>query len=85
LFAARRIAAGEYIGTFHGPRVDADARHVLWVYPQDGPPVGRRGQNVLRFLNHATPCSAAFDGFDLFASRPIAADEEVTIDYVDAE
>ena len=85
LFARRPIAAGEYIGTFHGPRVEEDGSHVLWVYPEEGRPVGRRGSNMLRFLNHATPYNAAFNGFDLFARRAIAADHEITIDYGDGE
>ncbi len=83
LFAARALAVGEYIGTFDGPLTEDDGDHVLWVYEhaQDPEPVGRVGNNLLRFLNHATPCNAAFVGFDLYAERPIALDEEITIDY----
>ncbi len=83
LFAARRIASGEYIGTFHGPAARRDGTHVLWVYTssQDDEPIGRRGRNLLRFLNHATPCNAEFDGFDLYARRAIRCGEEITIDY----
>lgn len=85
LFAARAIAADEYIGTFHGPRVSDDGCHVLWVYPEKGAPIGRVGRNLMRFLNHATPYSAAFQGFDLYACRAIQAGEEITIDYAEAE
>ena len=85
VFAARAIAADEYIGTFHGPRVSDDGCHVLWVYPEAGSPIGRLGENLLRFLNHATPYSAAFEGFDLYARRDIQAGEEITIDYAEAE
>ena len=83
LFAARALAAGDYIGTFDGPETQADGDHVLWVYEHenDPSPVGRIGENLLRFLNHATPCNAAFDGFDLYAECAIAPDEEITIDY----
>lgn len=83
LFAARRIRRGEYIGTFHGPPARRDGTHVLWVYPEegDGVPVGRRGRNLLRYLNHSDKPNAAFDGFDLYARRAIAEHEEITIDY----
>jgi hypothetical protein len=86
LFAARRIARGEYIGTFSGPPAKRNGSHVLWVYGEDGESVeGRRGRNLLRFLNHASPCNAAFEGFDLYAVRAIPRDAEITIDYGWAE
>jgi len=83
LFAAREIACGEYIATFHGPQARRDGNYVLWVYasPEDTEPVGRSGRNLLRFLNHAPSCNAEFDGFDLYARRAIAPGEEITIDY----
>lgn len=87
VFAARRFAKGEYIGTFHGPAVRRDGMYVLWVYEQrgDADPVGRSGRNMLRYLNHSSPCNAVFDGFDLYARRAIAHDAEITIDYGEAE
>lgn len=81
VFAVRGIEAGEYIGTFHGPRVDNDARHVLWVYDGQGNVIGRKGVNLLRFLNHDPAFNAAFVDFDLYACRTIATGEEITIDY----
>ena len=83
LFAARDIDQGEYIGTFAGPEARRDGSHVLWVYdPEDEENVvGRRGRNLLRYLNHASPCNACFDGFDLYADRAIARHQEITIDY----
>ena len=83
LFAARRIARDEYIGTFSGPKARRDGMHVLWVYESDDEDsaVGRIGRNMLRFLNHAAGSNAAFDGFDLYATRAIRRDEEITIDY----
>ena len=86
LFAARAFTAGDYIGTFDGPLTDTDGDHVLWVYEhEDDPaPIGRIGENLLRFLNHAMPSNAAFDGFDLYASCTITRDEEITIDYASA-
>lgn len=83
LFANCDIASGSYIGTFHGPETEDDGDHVLWVYEHgDGAvPVGRRGENLLRFLNHAAPCNAEFDGFDLYACADIRRGEEITIDY----
>ena len=87
LFAARDIDEGEYIGTFSGPDADSDGTHVLWVYDPDDHEnvVGRIGVNLLRYLNHASPCNAFFEGFDLYAEHAIARDEEITIDYGDEE
>lgn len=83
VFAARDIKAKEYIGTFSGPEARRDGMYVLWVYGSDGESdvVGRSGRNLLRYLNHATPSNAGFDGFDLYAECAIARDEEITIDY----
>lgn len=83
LFAARPMRRGEYIGTFHGPLAKRDGSHVLWVYPEegDGAPIGRRGRNLLRYLNHSDRPNAEFYGFDLYARRAIAQDQEITIDY----
>ena len=83
LFASREIAAGEYIGTFHGPPATRDGMYVLWVFDEDNPqqPVGRSGRNLLRYLNHGCPGNAAFDGFDLYACCIIGRDQEITIDY----
>lgn len=87
VFASRRIAAGAYIGTFAGPEVRSDGVYVLWVYEpgRADEPTGRSGRNLLRYLNHAEPCNATFDGFDLYASKSIGRDEEITIDYGWAE
>ena len=79
--AAREIGRGEFIGTFIGPAAKRNGSHVLWVYADDGSVTGRRGQNLLRYVNHASPCNAAFDGFDLYARKRIRRDEEITIDY----
>jgi hypothetical protein len=81
VFAAREIASGEYIGTFHGPEAQRDGCYVLWVYDENDRPTGRRGRNLLRYLNHERPCNAQFEDFDLYALRSIARGEEITIDY----
>jgi SET domain-containing protein len=81
LFASREIARGEYIGTFTGPTAKKNGSHVLWIYADDGTVTGRRGRNLLRFVNHALPCNAVFDGFDLYSLKRIRRDEEITIDY----
>jgi SET domain-containing protein len=83
VFAARRIARGEYIGTFAGPEVRRDGIYVLWVHDgsRGDEPIGRSGRNVLRFLNHSSRCNAVFDAFDLYARRNIRPGEEITIDY----
>ncbi|HEB94960.1 MAG TPA: SET domain-containing protein [Sedimenticola thiotaurini] len=83
LFARRRIGKGEYIGTYHGPEAKRNGTYVLWVYDPDDESdiVGRSGRNLLRYLNHARPGNAEFDGFDLYACRTIRKDEEITFDY----
>lgn len=83
VFACRDIGDGEYIGTLAGPRARRDGTYVLWVYERgrEDEPVGRSGRNLLRYLNHASPCNAAFDGFDLYAICAIRRDDEITIDY----
>lgn len=83
LFAKRKIKKGEYIGTYHGPDTKEDDTYVLWVYEngEDEPPVGRDGENLLRYLNHKEPGNAEFDGFDLYARVVIKADQEITFDY----
>lgn len=83
LFATRTIAKGEYIGTYWGPEARRDGTYVLWVFDRENPDdaVGRSGRNLLRFLNHAEPGNAEFDGFDLFARIRIHAGSEITFDY----
>ena len=81
-FARIRFEVGAYIGTFEGPEVEQDGPHVLWLYDAEADVlIGRRGDNLLRWLNHSDQPNAEFDGFDLHARRAIAADEEITIDY----
>ena len=81
LFAKVAINKGQYIGTYSGPTAKRDGTYVLWVFEEDKEPVGRSGRNLLRYLNHARPGNSEFDGFDLYARRNIAADEEITFDY----
>lgn len=80
-FACRPFAAGDHVGTFEGQPVDQDGTYVLWVYDAEGGAIARRGTNVLRWLNHSTDPNAELEGFELYARRPIAVDEEITIDY----
>ena len=79
--AARDIGDGEYIGTFAGPEARRDGVYVLWVYESEDRAVGRSGRNLLRYVNHASPCNAEFEGFDLYATCVISRDDEITIDY----
>jgi len=81
LFASRDIGEGEYIGTFAGPEARRDGVYVLWVYESEDRAVGRSGRNLLRYVNHASPCNAQFHGFDLYASCAIPCNDEITIDY----
>ncbi|WP_295441252.1 SET domain-containing protein [uncultured Thiodictyon sp.] len=81
-FARIPFATGQRIGTFEGSEVVEDGPHVLWVYdPDGGAPSARQGTNLLRWLNHSAEPNAEFEVFHLYARRPIAAGEEITIDY----
>ena len=81
LYANHDIEADSYIGTYRGLHTLRDGKYVLWTFPEDRQPMGRRGMNLLRFLNHPENPNAEFDGYDLYATRPIDAHEEITIDY----
>lgn len=81
LFARTQIRKDTYLGTYQGPAAKRNGSHVLWVYEEDGEIIGRRGLNKMRYVNHSDNPNAEFDGFDLFATRPILANEEITIDY----
>jgi len=83
LFARRIICKDEYIGTYHGPNAKRDGTYVLWVYESDDEEsaIGRSGRNLLRYLNHAQPGNAEFDGFDLYALEEIQVDQEITFNY----
>ena len=88
LYARKPIAAGEYIGSYHGPRASRNGMYVLWVWEPDekdgeGDWVGCSGRNLLRYLNHSLDCNAEFDGLHLFALCDIAQDEEITFFYGD--
>ncbi len=85
LFARRFIPAGSYIGTYWGPEARRNGPYVLWVNEGDDPDAwtGRSGRNLLRYLNHADPGNAEFDGFDLYARCDIQPGEEITFYYGD--
>lgn len=85
LFAKKAIRQGDYIGTFEGPEAKRNGTHVLWVYDDEDRPIGRRGKNLLRYLNHSVPGNAEFDGFDLYALEDIDPHEEITFDYKEFE
>jgi len=80
-FARRAFVPGEHIGTYEGPVAKRDGTYVLWVYAEGERPVGRSGRNLLRYLNHQEDGNAEFDGFELYARRVIADDEEITFNY----
>jgi len=83
LFSRRDISDGEYIGTFHGPEVEEDGEHVLWVEIENMASgyIGIRGENLLRYLNHDSPGNAVFYGQDLYASAEIQSGAEITLNY----
>ncbi len=82
LFARQAISKGSYIGTYEGPRAKRNGKYVLWIHEENGSVLeGRRGMNLLRYLNHSVIPNAEFNGYDLFAVRKIHADEEITFNY----
>ena len=82
LYAKVDIESGTFLGEYLGPEATRNGSHVLWVYDDEGV-VGRSGKNKLRYLNHSQDHCAEFEGFELYAVRPIRAGEEITINYGD--
>ncbi|MEQ9365161.1 MAG: hypothetical protein RIF32_13005 [Leptospirales bacterium] len=83
LFARVRLKAGDYIGSYEGPEAQRNGSHVLWAETEEGETVGISGRNSLRFTNHALTPNAEFEGFDLYATATIHADQEITVHYGD--
>ena len=81
LFSQVEIENGAYLGRYHGPKVDENDMHVLWVENDDGKWEGIDGENILRYLNQCKKPNAEFDGRDLYAIRDIKPGEEITFDY----
>lgn len=82
LFAARLLPAGELIGVYEGPVVEADGPHVLWIESDaDGGWTGYDGRNEMRFMNHAGTPNAEMDGLNCYALEDIEPGVEITIDY----
>ena len=81
LYAKVSISPGDYLGTYDGPSAEDDGMHVLWVEEDDGEWRGRDGKNLLRYLNHSEEPFAEFNGFDLYALKPIEPGIEITIHY----
>ncbi|MEM7405797.1 MAG: SET domain-containing protein-lysine N-methyltransferase [Pseudomonadota bacterium] len=81
LFARVRFRKGQFIGTYSGPIAKRNGKYVLWITEADGTVYGVRGLNLLRYLNHAKPPNAFFDGVDLYAAKGIRPDDEITFDY----
>lgn len=86
LFARQVIPAGTWIGHYDGPQTDQNGMHVLWLEADTSHNgemewLGYDGNNELRFMNHSGKPNGEMDGLDLYAGHPIAAGEEITIDY----
>jgi hypothetical protein len=84
-FARVAFSAGDFIGTYQGPKASRDGTYVLWISEDRIHWTGRSGRNLLRWLNHSDTPNAAFDGFDLYALTEIADGEEITFDYLAGE
>jgi SET domain-containing protein len=83
LFAARNVAPGTCLGTYEGRRTRRNGRYVLWIEDESGDSIGIRGENEVRYVNHALDPNAEFEERHLFATRAIRAHEEITIHYGD--
>jgi SET domain-containing protein len=82
LFAAQSLATGQLIGVYEGPEVTEDGIHVLWIEDDTGESwTGHRGDNEMRFMNHADAPNAEMDGLNCYALNNIAPGAEITIDY----
>ena len=81
LFAIRPIEKGEYIGTYEGPIAKKNGSLVLWITEEDGTTYGISGRNTIRYANHSRRPNADFEGPDLYATKRIKQDGEITIDY----
>ncbi len=81
LFASHAFEADELIGVYLGDPVNEDGMHVLWVEGDDGEWTGYNGTNHMRFMNHSDEPNAEMVGLECYATRPIQAGEEITIDY----
>jgi len=86
VFAARRIPADTYIGSYEGPIVwdeDNDNDYVLWILDEDGSGYGINGQNALRYVNHSSDANAIFYDEELWSLRTIEPGEEICHHYGD--
>jgi hypothetical protein len=81
LFATAAIDADRLIGEAVGTATRRNGVHVLWYRDERGVERALRIRNELRFANHARPGNAAFHGTELWSLVPIAAGEEITVDY----
>lgn len=78
LFAARRIAKGEVLGTISGKWTKRNGPYVLWVEADKG----FRVDCDFRFINHSTkPNAVYYDTLEVCALRNIKQGEEITHDY----
>ena len=83
VFARQRFERDVLIGKFVGRRTREDGEHVLWVIEDDGSVHGVEGRNALRYLNHSVQPNAEFYGMELYSTRVIRPNEEITIHYGD--
>lgn len=81
VFATETIRKGEKLGVYEGDRTDEDDTYVLWITDLDGSEYGVDGTSDLKYLNHCPAPNAEFDGDELYASRAIRRDEEITFHY----
>lgn len=78
LFAARKIKAGQLIGTVNGKPTATDGPYVLWLSDREGFKV----KCDLRFINHSpTPNACYYDSLEVCALKTIKPGEEITHNY----
>ena len=79
--AARAYEKGEYIGTYWGFGTNKVTPYTLFLDGANGEKLALEGRNLLRYINHSTDPNAEFKDTHLYATRDIAAGEELTFDY----
>ena len=78
LFAARKINAGEVLGTVSGKWTKKNGPYVLWVEEDKG----FRVECEFRFINHSDqPNAVYYDTLEVCALRDIKPGEEITHNY----
>lgn len=82
LFAKVEFCEGDLVGQFKGRRTNKDGKHVLWVYNGvDYDPY--KIFNIMRYANHSNNPNTEVIGLEMYATKPIPKNSEITFHYGD--